>query len=197
MSEALPHPVEDGAFLRGVTFKAIPSLLTEFREVCQDGDMKQQAVIFDRDGTLASVAYAAPADKSAASWANYNAALPFDAPVPAVVGLFHSIRPGIARIMVSGRAAGDHPGDRRRRFAMQDWNAKHGLDFDLFLQRQGGDQRRDSIVKDEILVNDILPRFDVVFAIDDRPQVIDVWRAHGIPVLPVVDPGIAPSIGAR
>lgn len=155
---------------------------------------RHPAVIFDRDGTLASVAHVAPTDKSQSSWKNYNAALRFDAPVPVVAGLLRSIRPGVARIMTSGRAEGDHPGDRRRRFAMEDWLAKHDLPIDLLLMREGGDQRRDSIVKEEIYRRYIEPYFDVRFVIDDRPQVVQTWRELGLHVLQVTDPGIMPPI---
>jgi Straboviridae polynucleotide kinase len=157
---------------------------------------KTKAVIFDRDGTLASC-FARPLDRSNASWTDFNAALRFDAPVPVVCGLLRSIRPGITRIMVSGRAEGDHPGDRRRRFAMQDWVAKHSLPVDLILMRSGGDMRLDSVVKHEILHDLILPRFDVLYAVDDRPQVAQVWRDHGIPVLEVTDPDTMPWLAQQ
>jgi hypothetical protein len=151
--------------------------------------MRQPAVIFDRDGTLASCPLR-PTDRTNASWAAFNAAMVFDPIVPTVVGLLQSVRPGVARIMVSGRAAGDWPGDRRRRFQMGDWIAKHDLPIDHLFMREGGDFRQDSEVKHEILHRDILPHFDVLFAVDDRPQVIDVWRTHGIPVLQVRDPDL-------
>lgn len=156
--------------------------------------MKPQAVIFDRDGTLASVAHVAPTDKSNSSWAAYNAALRFDAPVPIVAGLLRAIRPGIVRIMTSGRAEGDHPGDRRRRFAMVDWLVKHRLPIDVLLMREGGDQRRDSIVKAEMFDRLIEPFYDVRFVVDDRPQVVDTWRGLGLHVLQVTDPAILPPI---
>lgn len=156
--------------------------------------MKQPAVIFDRDGTLASVAYVAPEDRSESSWAHYNAALRFDAPVPVVAGLFRSIRPGVAKIITSGRAEGDYPGDRHRRFAMKDWCSKFDLKPDVLLMREGGDRRRDSIVKTEMYRNEIEPRFDVLFVVDDRPQVVDAWTELGLDVLRVEDPGVSPPI---
>lgn len=159
--------------------------------------MKQPAVIFDRDGTLASVAYIAPTDRADSSWRQYNLALPFDAVVPIVAGLLRSVRPGITRIMTSGRAEGDWPGDRRRKFLMQGWLDKHELPIDLLLMREGGDQRRDSIVKAEIYHRDIEPFYDVLFVVDDRPQVVETWRELGLPVLQVTDPGIMPPIVTR
>ena len=136
--------------------------------------MKQKAVIFDRDGTLASVKYIAPQTRNNEDWAAYNAALPFDSPVPVVAGLLHSIRPGVLRIMTSGRMEGDWPGDRRRRFQMKSWLHKHNLPIDILLMRSGGDTRRDSIVKREIYETAIEPICDVCYVVDDRPQVCDM-----------------------
>lgn len=156
---------------------------------------RQPAIIFDRDGTLASVAHTAPSeDRSDRAWGAYNASLPFDAPVPTVAGLFRSVRPGVARIITSGRAEGDWPGDRRRRFQMNDWLHKHELVPDVLLMRSGGDKRRDSIVKTEMYEEHIEPHYDVIFVVDDRPQVVEAWGELGLPVLHVHDPGIAPPI---
>lgn len=158
---------------------------------------KPRAIIIDRDGTTASVAYVRPDDKSASSWASFNAALPFDAAVPVVVEGLQFLRlifPDLVFIMTSGRAEGDHPGDRRRRFLVRDWVVKVNLPIDHLFMREGGDQRRDSIVKLEILDRDISPFFDVIFAIDDRDQVIEAWESRGIPVIAVTDPEINPFI---
>lgn len=159
--------------------------------------MKQDAIIVDRDGTTASCFMRPDDNKDNASWEAFNAALPFDAAVPEVVQGLQFLRilfPHIVIIMTSGRAEGDHPGDRRRRFLMADWINKVDLPVDLLFMREGGDQRRDSIVKLEILDREILPRFNVLFAIDDRPQVIDAWKSRGIPVIEVTDPDIPPFI---
>lgn len=96
--------------------------------------------------------------------------------------------------MTSGRMEGDWPGDRRRRFQMQDWLYKHRIPIDILHMRSGGDTRQDSIVKREMYERDIEPYFDVKYVIDDRPQVCDAWRSLGLPVLQVVDPVILPPI---
>ena len=163
--------------------------------------MKPLAIILDRDGTLASVHNGPTKRTSKGSkedkedWAAFNAALRFDALVPEVAALLRAIRPGVVRIMVSGRAEGDHPGDRRRRFAMQDWVVKYDLPIDLLFMRTGGDQRKDSVVKEEILVEKILPYYNPVVAIDDRFEVIEVWRKYGIYTIAVTnDPTRLPPI---
>jgi hypothetical protein len=156
--------------------------------------VRQPACIFDRDGSLASVAYIAPQDRSNWAWQQYNAALPFDAVVPDVAALLRLVRPEVARIMVSGRAEGDWPGDRRRRFLMEGWIEKHDLPITHLFMRSGGDTRRDSIVKRELFERDIAPYFDVLMVVDDRPQVIQTWRDLGLYVVEVVDPDIMPPI---
>lgn len=154
------------------------------------------AILFDRDGTLASC-FKRPTDRSNSAWAEFNASLCFDAPVPLVAGILRSIRPGVTRIMVSGRAEGDWPGDRRRRFLMQDWIAKNDLPIDELYMRTGGDGRVDSVVKHEILHRDLLPHWDIRYAIDDRQSIVDVWREHGIPTLHVTDPELEPWIARQ
>lgn len=158
---------------------------------------KRKAILCDRDGTLASVAHVAPQDQKSVSWMMYNAAMPFDAPVPGVVAILEAWKlhvPDIMIIMTSGRAAGDYVGDTRRLIQMQDWILKHSLPIDAILMRKGGDQRRDSIVKAEMYEQSIEPFFDVQLVIDDRPQVADLWREIGLPLVQVKDPEILPPI---
>lgn len=166
-------------------------------------DTRPLAIIFDRDGTLAAVHNGPSHSKvdtgdyrraTNADWAAFNASLRFDAPVPQVVALLRSIRPGVVRIMVSGRAEGGHPGDRRLRFAMQDWIDKYDLPIDVLLMREGGDKRLDSVIKEEILVNKILPHYNPVVAVDDRPAILDVWKKYGISTIQVENPGTLPPI---
>lgn len=157
---------------------------------------KPLATIWDRDGTLAAC-HNGPTTKDKGDWAAYNAALPFDALVPVTSALLRSIRPGIINIMVSGRMEGDWPGDRRRRFQLQDWIAKYNLPITHLFMREGGDTRRDSIVKEEILINKILPYFAPVLAVDDRPQVAEVWERFGIYTIRVNNPGTLPPIARQ
>lgn len=49
---------------------------------------------------------------------------------------------------------------------------------DLYM-RKDGDFRADDIVKEEILNNHI-DKDDVLFVLDDRQQVVDMWRRNGL-----------------
>lgn len=66
-----------------------------------------------------------------------------------------------------------------------EWLNKHGLLFPgtkLFM-REAGDYRADSIVKQNILDFEIKTRYDILFVVDDRQQVVDMWRDNGYTVL--------------
>ena len=52
-----------------------------------------------------------------------------------------------------------------------------------FLPDGKRDFRPDYIVKEELYREYVEPYYDILFAIDDRPQVIDMWDSIGIPVI--------------
>lgn len=49
--------------------------------------------------------------------------------------------------------------------------------------RKLGDYRKDSEIKLEIYKEYIEPHFDVLFCVDDRQQVVDMWRSIGLTCL--------------
>lgn len=51
-----------------------------------------------------------------------------------------------------------------------------GIDFDACYMRPQGDQRKDSIIKDELFDAHIRYNYNVLFALDDRDQVVDHYR---------------------
>ena len=58
-----------------------------------------------------------------------------------------------------------------------------GFEPSALYMRVTGDTRKDCIVKREIFFRDIAPKFNVIGAIDDRPQVVRLWHSLGIRVL--------------
>jgi len=65
------------------------------------------------------------------------------------------------------------------------WLDHHLIPYDEFFIRKAGDNRKDSIIKSEIYMDRIRPRYDVKYVIDDRDQVVDMWRSLGLRVLQV------------
>ena len=58
------------------------------------------------------------------------------------------------------------------------WYSEHSPDVKLFM-RKNGDYRADYIVKQEILDTQI-DKDRVLFVLDDRQQVVDMWRRNGL-----------------
>jgi len=67
----------------------------------------------------------------------------------------------------------------------QVWLRKYGINFtDIFIRKEG-DHRPDWVVKKEMYEEHIKGQYNVVYVIDDRRQVIDMWREQGLTVLDV------------
>lgn len=130
-----------------------------------------KAVIVDIDGTLAHH----HGVRNIFEWSKVLQDKPDALVVEVVKGLKAR---GIEIVITSGR-------DDVCRDQTRDWIGKHlCLEPAGLHMRVTGDTRRDCIVKREIFFRDISPKFNVIGAIDDRPQVImGCWRPLGIPVL--------------
>lgn len=118
-------------------------------------------VLVDVDGTLAHMN-----DRSPFDWARVGE----DTPNPAVVNLVKDlVAAGEHVVIMSGR-------DGSCRRETQEWLDKHvapGLPLHM---RAAGDQRKDSIIKYELFQEHIAGRYSVRFVLDDRDQVVHLWR---------------------
>jgi predicted kinase len=66
------------------------------------------------------------------------------------------------------------------------WLQNHQVEFDLLLMRRHKDMRKDSIIKREIFDNQIAGKYYIEFCLDDRNQVVDMWRNDlGLPCFQV------------
>ncbi len=126
-------------------------------------------VICDLDGTLAL-----PNGRNV-----YDAAACEDDLVNEVIrGILASCQAYV--ILVSGRSEEHRPQTER-------WLTKHAIIYSQLLMRKEGDYRKDAIVKYEIYQEHIAGKCNVKFILDDRNQVVAVWRALGLTVLQVAD----------
>ncbi len=65
------------------------------------------------------------------------------------------------------------------------WLESTIFSFDGLHMRKSGDMRKDSIVKKEIYDEFILDKYNLAFVLDDRDQVVRVWRDLGLTCLQV------------
>jgi len=127
----------------------------------------QDIVICDLDGTLSLL----------------NGRNPYDASTCENDLLNHTVANIIKNyvtIFVSGR-------EEKYREQTEKFLLKHGIDYiDLFM-RKTDDNRKDAIIKREIFDNEIRNKYNVSFVLDDRNQVVEMWRSLGLTCLQVAD----------
>ncbi len=132
----------------------------------------REAIIVDIDGTVAIKGDRDIYDDSL---------LHLDTPNRPVVELVQRYAyNGMNVVFCSGRGDGC-------REATEAWLRKHVLDgayFELHMRRQE-DNRKDSQVKYELFDEFIRPKYNISFVLDDRNQVVEMWRAIGLTVLQV------------
>lgn len=62
----------------------------------------------------------------------------------------------------------------------QDWLEMHRVPYNRLIMREEGDYRKDDLVKQEIL-DEFFPELDkILFVIDDRLPVVEMWRRNGL-----------------
>lgn len=132
---------------------------------------KQQAFLFDLDGTCFHMN---------GKRSPYAHNVDVDDPDPVILELVARLQDsGLAAIAMSGR-------ESCTRDLTLDALAKHGgiIPNALFM-RADRDMRKDSIIKAELFDNHVRHNYDVQFVLDDRNQVVDMWRAMGLKTLQV------------
>lgn len=131
--------------------------------------MTNRAVLVDIDGTLAL----RTGDRSPYDWDRVGE----DEPNPPVIELVRVIRAaGQHRIiLMSGR-------DESCRWQTEMWLDAQQVPYDELYMRTEKDNRKDSIVKEELHRKHVEGRYDVAWVVDDRQQVVQMWRSLGLTV---------------
>lgn len=72
-----------------------------------------------------------------------------------------------------------------RRKMTEAWMSKHDIPFhsQFLMMRKDDDHRPDYVVKEEMLDQIITNGHDILFVIDDRPEVVKMWRRRGLTCL--------------
>ena len=69
--------------------------------------------------------------------------------------------------------------------ATKQWLRDHKVPYDEFFIRPEGSFAKDNVIKSHMYIEYIYPKYDVKFVIDDRDQVVKMWRSLGLRVLQV------------
>ena len=120
-----------------------------------------RAIIVDIDGTLAKMNGRGPFEWSRVGEDKVNR------PVRQVVEMFRSV--GYTIIIFSGR-------DSVCREQTRQWLADNDIAYNFLYMRPEGNFEKDAIIKRRLFDNHVDGIFDVQLVLDDRDQVVDMWR---------------------
>lgn len=143
--------------------------------------MKEHAFIVDIDGTLANCEprRARALAGGRMDWRLWNAEMGSDTPNEWCVELIRCmVAQGYLPIFVTGR-------HEEHMAVTSQWLAKYlppATQYELFM-RDDADFRKDDIVKEEIYRAHIEKSYHVLFVVDDRKRVVDMWRRIGLTCL--------------
>ena len=83
-------------------------------------------------------------------------------------------------LLVSGRSETHRPQTER-------WLRRHAITYQALFMRPEGDSRKDALVKRELYEQHIQGRYNVHFILDDRDQMVEMWRSLGLTCLQVAE----------
>jgi hypothetical protein len=121
-------------------------------------DKPNRAIICDLDGTLALLNGRDPYDASACESDVLNK------PIAEIIASYRA-----ETILVSGRFEKNRPQTLK-------WLKANNIPYYALYRRKDGDMRKDTVIKKEIYEAYIKNKFTIDFCIDDRPQVVRMWR---------------------
>ena len=138
--------------------------------------MPKKTIIFDVDGTLADIWHRRKfLEQESPDWKSFNEKMGDDTPNAPIVELYKTLwdTGKYSIVITSGRSEKD-------RKITEQWLVWNEIPFENIEMRQDNDNRADYIIKEEILKKLIAEGRDILFVVDDRQQVVDMWRRNGI-----------------
>lgn len=136
-------------------------------------DTRPKAIICDLDGTLALIEHRSPYDASTAEQDILNN------PVANILHVYSQQKEfPIDILLLSGR-------DEQYRPQTVAWSKRHGITYSELYLRPTNDKRRDTVFKKEVYEAYIQDKYDVLFVLEDRTQVVNMWRREGLTCLQV------------
>lgn len=132
---------------------------------------KPKAFLVDIDGTLAHMRDL----RGPFEWHNVH----LDETDETIIGIANALwKDDYCMIVMSGR-------DEVSRTSTEMWLNEAEVIWDHLYMRPQGDMRPDNLVKSELFDKYVRDNFDVQFVLDDRDQVVEMWRTMGLTCLQV------------
>lgn len=136
--------------------------------------LKPPVIVCDLDGTLCNIDHRLKfvrTESGKPNWPMFFAGINKDAPNPWCQDILEKSLDTI--ILCSGRG-------EEYRGPTETWLNEHLPIYNRLYMRLAKDYRPDHIVKEIILEFELKTRYSISFCIDDRQQVVDMWRRHGL-----------------
>ena len=121
----------------------------------------KRAIICDIDGTLAILGRRSPYDYQHVNRDRLNE------PVALLVRAMSA--QGYDIVLFTGRESSSEAKTKA-------WLEKHTIPYSTLVMRAVGDNRKDAVVKREMYERAVEGRYSVAFVLDDRDQVVAMWR---------------------
>lgn len=134
-----------------------------------------ECFVVDIDGTLSDLSHRLHYIKGEGKkdWDSFFGTVRQDTVNTQMRDLVNQLSEGYDIVLCSGRP-------ERCRNDTNYWLAENHIISDNLYMRKDGDYRPDYVVKEELLKQIISDGFTIKAAIDDRKQVVDMWRRNGI-----------------
>ena len=140
---------------------------------------KQKAIIVDLDGTIADDLWRRHLYRRPnVDWDEINAMCKFDQAFKWAQEIVHAMHAqGYHIIFLTAR-------NDTARSVTESWlNAHVNVTNSSLIMRSEGDRREDWITKEDLYNRLVLPQYEVLFCLDDKQSVTDMWRRIGLTCL--------------
>lgn len=134
---------------------------------------KLNAIVVDLDGTLADISVRRQLLLEDKNWDQFFDGISKDRLNIWCQRIIEKFKSDCSIIIVTGRP-------QKYENTTKEWLERHNILYESIYFRSINDFRSDDIVKREIYHNHIKPRYDVLFVVDDRQKVVDMWRSEGL-----------------
>lgn len=136
--------------------------------------MKERAIIVDLDGTLADIKVRLKfLENGKNDWKNFQASVKTDTLNHWCRELIEHMKSDYRVLLVSGRIESLREGT-------EEWLRLHKVFYDRLFMRPVNDYRPDQILKLEMYQQKILNSYEILFVVDDRSKVVEMWRSQGL-----------------